>query len=180
MKIYTRTGDTGETGLFGGPRVPKDAQRIEAYGTVDELNAMLGLARSAGLPKTVDAIVTTAQNELFELGAELATPPSHGSDAARITAAHVTRIESSIDELEQQLPQLKTFILPGGSQGAATLHVARCVCRRAERASVRLAATEHVSSHVLAYLNRLSDLLFVAARATNQSAGAEETPWQAP
>jgi cob(I)alamin adenosyltransferase len=180
MKIYTRTGDQGETGLYGGGRVRKDDPRIAAYGTVDELNALLGLARAESLPPEIDAVLARLQNELFDLGAELATidPPAMGT--AVINAARIAALESTIDRFEEHLAPLKQFILPGGCQGAALLHVSRTVCRRAEREVVFLAAIpqEKVSPDVIVYLNRTSDLLFVLARAANAAAGVADVPWQ--
>ena len=178
MKIYTKTGDGGETGLFAGPRVGKDDARIEAYGTVDELNALLGVVRTAGVSPEIDAIVEKVQNDLFGVGAELATPDPKAKGIRRITAAEVTPLEDAIDRLDARLPRLKQFILPGGSPAAAQLHFARTVCRRAERRVVALAHRgESVSDYVLTYLNRLSDLLFVLARAANQDDGQAETTW---
>jgi cob(I)alamin adenosyltransferase len=181
MKIYTKTGDSGDTGLFGGPRVPKDDLRIEAYGTVDELNAQLGLARSESLPPDVDALLGRLQNELFVVGAELATPQPH-PHVPRIEAAHVAALEQAIDQAEAQLPPLREFILPGGTRAAALLHVARAVCRRAERRVVRLSRREgeNVSPQVVVYLNRLSDLLFVLARQMNAHSGQGDVAWQKP
>lgn len=179
MKIYTRTGDSGETGLLGGPRVAKDAARIEAYGTVDELNAAVGLARAEGLPAPMDAILARVQHELFTAGAELArAKPAAASDPA-IAQADVRRLEADIDELEGGLAPLGQFILPGGTRAAAALHLARTVCRRAERRVVSLAkvAGQEVSGTLVAYLNRLGDLLFVLARAANAAAGREDEPW---
>jgi cob(I)alamin adenosyltransferase len=184
MKIYTKTGDAGETGLFGGPRVRKDDPRIEAYGTVDELNAFLGLVRceAASLPAEIAATIERVQHELFAIGAELASsdPARHG--LALIRQPHVEALEGEIDALEARLPTLKEFILPGGSRGAALLHVARAVCRRAERQVVALAAGRSAafSPQIVTYLNRLSDYLFVAARAANRSAGQAEIPWSKP
>jgi cob(I)alamin adenosyltransferase len=180
MKIYTKTGDDGTTGLFGGPRVAKDAPRIEAYGTVDELNAVLGLVRTELLPTAIDALIERVQNELFDLGAELATPDPAAKGTVGIGAEQIARLETAIDEHDLRLSPLKQFILPGGSRGAAALHLARCVCRRAERRLVSLAAVsaERISPHLVVYLNRLSDLLFVLARAVNAAAGVEDVPWK--
>lgn len=177
MKIYTKTGDNGETGLFAGPRVRKDAPRIEAYGTIDELNAVLGCARCQPLPAEVDALLATVQNELFNLGAELATLDPGKLQLAVISAAHIAALEAAIDRFEAHLTPLRQFILPGGSAGAAWLHLARTVCRRAERRLVALAAAETISPHLLVYLNRLSDLLFVLARTANRAAGLADAPW---
>lgn len=178
MKIYTKTGDRGETGLFGGPRVRKDHPRVEAYGSVDELNAVLGLVRCENVGDPLDRLLATIQNELFELGAELASPQPDRVGTRRITADQATALESAIDEHEAGLPPLKAFILPGGCRAAALLHVARTVCRRAERRVVTLSEQESLGSDVIIYLNRLSDLLFVLARAVNQAAGRGDVPWQ--
>jgi cob(I)alamin adenosyltransferase len=182
MKIYTRTGDSGDTGLFAGPRVRKDDVRIEAYGTVDELNAVLGLARCEPLPPEIDGVLERVQSELFSVGAELATPEPGKHGMMLIGDGHCTALEQAIDELEAALPPLKNFVLPGGSRGAALLHLARGVCRRAERRIVTLAHTpgHEVSPAILRYLNRLGDYLFVAARFANRRAGAVETPWRKP
>lgn len=177
MKIYTRTGDDGTTGLFGGGRVSKADPRVDAYGTVDEANAALGWARAAGLPASVDAVLATAQATLFDVGAALASPAPLGATPAPGAAADVADLEAAIDALDAVLEPLKTFILPGGTEGAARLHVARTVVRRAERAVVDLAAREPVDPAVVRYLNRLSDLLFVQARAANRAAGRPDVPW---
>jgi cob(I)alamin adenosyltransferase len=180
MKIYTKTGDLGETGLFAGPRVKKDDCRIEAYGTVDELNAVLGLARSAKLPSEIDELVAAIQHRLFDLGAELATPDPKSRGTQFISAAAVDELEQAIDRFEADLSPLKAFILPGGSVGAAWLHFARTVCRRAERRVVTLANQEGATFSPLpvVYLNRLGDLLFVLARAANRLANQPDIPWQ--
>lgn len=182
MKIYTKTGDEGQTGLFAGPRVRKDDVHIEAYGAVDELNAFLGLARSESLPVEVEAILAEVQNELFAVGAELATPDPQKHGTALIAERHSRALELAIDQMESHLPPLTQFILPCGGRGATLLHVARGVCRRAERRVVTLMAEPGclVSQQVLIYLNRLSDYLFVAARFTSQSAGLSEVPWNKP
>lgn len=180
MRIYTGGGDHGETGLFGGGRVSKDHARVEAYGTVDELNAALGLARAAGLPPEADAIAGRVQAELFVLGADLATPESsrtRGEEVMRLGPEIVAALEADIDRCEEQLPALTTFILPGGAPSGAALHLARTISRRAERRLVGLARTDEISDQTLPYLNRLSDLLFVLARLANLQAGAAETPW---
>jgi len=181
MKIYTKTGDQGQTGLFGGPRVAKDSPRIEAYGSVDELNAVLGVARAAGVPAAFDAPLARVQNQLFDLGAELAAPDPAKFALAGVTDECIAALEQEIDAWEATLPPLRQFILPGGAPAAAHLHVARTVCRRAERRVITLAAieTEHVAPRAIIYLNRLSDWLFVLARAVNQSVGINDTPWQA-
>lgn len=181
MKIYTRKGDSGETGLRGGARVAKDHLRIEACGTLDELNAAVGLVRSGQLPEDLDHLLERLQNELFEVGAELAAPRPAAGGALTIGAGHVQSMEQEIDRLQESLPPLKQFILPAGTPAAAALHLARAICRRAERRLVTLSRSdEQVSSHVLAYMNRLSDLLFVAARAANAQAGRPDDPWRKP
>ncbi len=180
-KIYTRRGDDGSTGLFGGPRVRKDDLRVSAYGDVDELNSALGMAREEVLQQAdLLALIDALQSELFTLGAELATPDAGKApkEVPRITAAHVTRLEQEIDRLTAELPEMKNFILPGGSRAGAALHFCRTVCRRAERRAVALADGTAVSSAAMAYLNRLSDLLFVMARAANLRAGGREIPWK--
>lgn len=178
MKIYTKTGDTGETALFGGERVPKDALRIEAYGSVDELNCVLGVIRSLGPDRKISAALLKIQHQLFELGADLATPIVHKSPMIpRIKASHAAALERTIDSMERALQPLKSFILPGGSVAASQLHLARTVCRRAERNVVRLSRNEDIGSAVIIYLNRLSDLLFVLARYENLSSAHEEVKW---
>ena len=179
MKIYTKTGDSGETSLFDQTRVPKSDPRVDAYGEVDELNACLGLARAAGVDEDVAAVLTEVQKDLFALGARLADPSV--KIAARVTKAavtpdHVARLEATIDRLEGELAPLQRFILPGGSRGGAALHLARTVCRRAERRVVALGAGE-VEPIAIVYLNRLSDLLFVMARAVNHRSAVPETEW---
>ena len=186
MKIYTRTGDAGSTGLFGGPRVSKDDARIEAYGTVDELNAALGCVRSAGtagsFDDALDHQLEQVQHELFSIGAELAAPDPDAHDLRVITTGHVARLEAWIDEHESGLQPLKHFILPGGTHAAAILHLARAICRRAERRVVTLADQEgvEISDAVIIYLNRLSDYLFVLSREVNSQAGLADVPWQRP
>lgn len=178
MKIYTKTGDGGETGLFGGPRVRKDDPRIESFGEVDELNAVLGIARAEDLGDDIDALLARIQSTLFDLGAQLASPRPDRMGTQRITADHIAALESAIDQHESGLPPLTAFILPGGTRGAAVLHLARTVCRRAERRLVTLMEREPIASECLIYLNRLSDLLFVLARAVNDAAGCEDVLWQ--
>jgi len=178
MRIYTRTGDSGTTGLVGGARVSKHDQRIAAYGDIDELNALLGVCRANCLPPEVEAVVTRLQHELFALGAELASPDGAVSGIELLSDAHVLRLEQHIDRFEQDLPALRNFILPGGSPQAAALHMARCVCRRAERQVVALAAVAPVREAALRYVNRVSDLLFVAARWCNHDAKIADTPWE--
>ena len=182
MTIYTRTGDGGETGLFGGPRVGKDAPRIEACGTLDELGAVLGLVRAEPLPAVVDHLLQRLQNELFEVGAELATPDPVAGGHRTIGPGHVGAMEADIDQHEKALPPLKEFILPCGTRAAAQLHLARAVCRRAERRVVALIrqSDEEISPVLPAYLNRLGDLLFVLARVVNAEAGRPDVPWQKP
>ena len=201
MKIYTRTGDDGTTGLFGGPRVSKDSSRIEAYGTVDELNSILGMVRSA-LPITdpwgaeqitgegarpdsvssrLDALhswLDRIQSELFDLGADLATPMDGKASVVRISGDAAERLESDIDRMEENLEPLKAFILPSGHEAATRFHLARTVCRRAERRVISLAQHEDINAHCVVYLNRLSDALFTAARAVNAATGTKETEWK--
>ncbi|MDG5767360.1 cob(I)yrinic acid a,c-diamide adenosyltransferase [Balneolales bacterium ANBcel1] len=177
MKIYTRTGDQGSTSLFGGERVPKNHIRIDAYGTVDELNCMLGLTLAADPDPDIRSILERLQHELFVLGADLATPPEKNSRIERITEADYHRLEQDIDRLEQSLSPLKTFILPGGSSGAAGLHMARTICRRAERIVYTCRKDHDISDESLIYLNRLSDLLFVMSRYENHRKGRKDIPW---
>lgn len=172
-RIYTRTGDDGSTGLADGSRRPKYAVRVAAYGTVDEANALLGLARLAAAG-TTDAMLGRIQNDLFDVGADLATPGddfSEGSSALRTTASQVARLEAEIDAMNADLAPLTSFILPGGAPAAAWLHLARTVVRRAERLAVETAAGEPVNPRAIAYLNRLSDHLFVLARVQNAAGG---------
>ena len=179
VRIYTKAGDAGETGLLGADRVPKSHLRVEAYGAVDETNSAIGLVRALGVPPALDQALDRVQNELFVLGMELATVPGTNLPGAKqLDEAAVARLEEEIDGWQASLPPLRNFILPGGSTAGAALHVARTVCRRAERAAVTLARDERVNPAVLTYLNRLSDLLFALARYTNKAEGREETPWQ--
>jgi cob(I)alamin adenosyltransferase len=180
MKIYTKTGDDGETGLFGGPRIAKDAPRIEAYGTVDELNSVLGMVRAELAPGDIDELVARIQNELFELGAQLATPDPAAHRTALLGSRQIEALESAIDRYEAGLEPLKQFVLPGGTSAAAHLHLARAVCRRAERRVVTLSheSSAPVARETIVYLNRLSDLLFVLARSVNRQAGRGDEPWQ--
>ncbi|HOJ03570.1 MAG TPA: cob(I)yrinic acid a,c-diamide adenosyltransferase [Bacteroidota bacterium] len=178
MKIYTRTGDNGMTALFGGRRVGKDSVRIEAYGTVDELNAQLGVARAAAHDLELTDRLAQLQNMLFVLGSDLATPIDNTQvNIQRIDDSHIARIERAIDEVEARLEPIRYFILPGGSPVAAQLHVARTVCRRAERSVVQLAAMEEINEADLRFVNRLSDYLFVLARFANAVAGVSDTQW---
>jgi cob(I)alamin adenosyltransferase len=182
MKIYTRTGDSGETDLFGGGRLAKDAPRIETCGAVDELNALLGLVRAGPLPHDVDLLLERIQNELFELGSEIASPEREDQRDCSIASEHVLPMEADIDRLATGLEPLSQFILPAGVRAAAELHLARTVCRRAER---RLVAAfrqdqEKISQMPLVYLIRLSDLLFVLARRVNSEAGHPDVLWKKP
>ena len=180
-KLYTGTGDRGETALFGGRRVPKDHPRVEAYGTIDELNAALGVAAAAMRQRKLIVEIQTIQNELFNIGAELASDPTRRrkKDAiVRLDPAKAAWLESLIDEYDARVPTLRTFILPAGSTAAAALHLARTVCRRAERTVVTLARDEPVSPAIIVYLNRLCDLLFVLARYLNKIDRRRELPWR--
>jgi cob(I)alamin adenosyltransferase len=180
MKIYTKTGDKGETSLYGGRRVVKDALRIEAYGTVDELNSHLGVVRTRSLPPEVGPLLERLQQELFVLGADLATPPgTTAKHVRRLDDADVLRLDEDIDRLDADLPALSAFILPSGAPAGAELHVARTVCRRAERLVTRLVREDSLDPAPLVYLNRLADLLFVVARYVNHRLGSTETTWRA-
>lgn len=177
MRIYTRTGDDGSTGLFGGGRVRKSDARVAAYGEVDELNAVLGLAVAGGAGELTEALLGL-QRELFVLGADLATPKGQETPyLPRLTPEHVAALERRIDTCDGRLPELKSFVLSGGCPLAARLHHARTVCRRAERATVALAAQADIGPVPVQYLNRLADLLFVLAREANRTAGVPETEW---
>lgn len=179
MKIYTKTGDQGDTSLFGGQRVPKDALRIEAYGTVDELNSVIGIVLADSPDRDVARILTQVQNQLFALGADLATPRSMvRKSIKRLEPRNSAPLEKHIDAIELRLKSLKSFILPGGSSVAARLHFARTVCRRAERVVVRLSRNEDIGEGITMYLNRLSDLLFVLARYANRASGVSEVKWK--
>lgn len=183
MKIYTKTGDQGSTSLFGGERVEKDHQRLQTVGEVDELNAELGAARSAldaaaESTDEIDRLLAQIQNQLFDLGAELATPQPADQGTQLLGEAEVAALEAAIDRWDALLPPLKQFVLPGGTVAAARLHVARCVCRRAERSLVTLGRNEAVRPEITVYLNRLGDLLFVLARTANHLAGRGDVPWQ--
>lgn len=180
VKIYTKTGDEGTTGLLGKGRVPKDDIRIEAYGTIDELNAVLGLIHAQEVDSSTLARISELQNELFVVGSALADPDPKGPFHSAIQPEHVQRLERLIDELESELPPLSNFILPGGAPAAAKLHLARTVCRRAERQVVGLARQPGatVPSVLIVYLNRLSDLLFVMARLANHRAQVPDIPWK--
>jgi len=182
-KIYTRTGDAGETSLLGGRRVRKDDLRVEAIGSVDEVNAALGivrveLSRGGDAPEGLDEEIGEIQHRLFDLGAELAASSAGEVRAGALGESHVARLESLIDGYEAQLEPLRAFILPGGSPAASQLHLARCICRRCERRLVQLMAVETVRGEVLQYMNRLSDLLFVLARVVNRANGVPDVLWQ--
>jgi cob(I)alamin adenosyltransferase len=185
MKIYTKTGDAGMTGLFGGRRVSKDSARVEAYGAVDETNAVLGIVRAllAG-DDALQGPMAQVQGDLFIVGADLATPEVEGKKASsyvpRVSGEDVARLERWIDGADEALEPMKSFILPSGTEAATQLHFARTVCRRAERRVVGLAHEEEISEVVRVYLNRLSDLLFMWARLVNHRAGVSETPWHPP
>lgn len=176
MKIYTKTGDAGETGLFGGGRVPKDDPRVRAYGDVDELNATLGFGAALAPEEFARETFQTIQRDLFSIGAELATP-NPAKLRASVTADQVSALEQVIDKYEATLPALKNFILPGGTPKAAALHLARTTCRRAERSVVTLGREQQINPVIIHYLNRLSDLLFVLARAVNTQAGRADIAW---
>ncbi len=180
-KIYTRTGDEGQTSLFAGGRIDKDSPRLHAYGTVDELNSMLGLAIAQGVAPELAAKLNRVQNELFVVGSDLATPlEAEAQWIVRVRADQTDRLEHEIDAMTERLPPLKNFILPGGTPGAAALHVARTICRRVERWIVAASRQESLNPQVLRYINRLSDWLFVAARLENNLAGREDATWQSP
>ena len=184
MKIYTRTGDEGDTALFGGGRVGKSHVRVEAYGAVDELNAVLGWSVTQVSDGVTRGRLERLQHDLFAIGAELATPPAREGrprpDTPDLPVARAKEMESWIDEADEELPPLRAFVLPGGSPGAAALHVARTVCRRAERAVVRLRDEESVDRSILSFLNRLSDLLFTLARLENHRSGEGDVEWRKP
>jgi cob(I)alamin adenosyltransferase len=183
LKIYTRTGDAGDTGLFGGGRVPKNHPRVEAYGDVDELNAAIGFARSIEQMPRIDEVLVPIQRDLFAIGALLATPDREKMrqhlEKARVDEQRIGQLEHAIDECDRELEPLRSFIVPGGTPKAAALHVARTVCRRAERRVVSLgeSGVDEMPPVVVIYLNRLSDLLFTLARVANRRAGAGEVTW---
>jgi cob(I)alamin adenosyltransferase len=181
MKIYTKTGDAGDTGLFGGGRVPKDHPRVEAYGDVDELNAVIGMARAIEAMPRIDELLVPIQRDLFAIGALLATPDREKMrqhlTKARVDEDRVAELERAIDDGDAELEPLRSFIVPGGSPKAAVLHVARTVCRRAERRVVSLQSDTEMPAVVVIYLNRLSDLLFTLARIANTRAGVGEVTW---
>jgi len=175
-RIYTRGGDAGQTSLGDGTRVSKSHARIEAYGTVDELNSVLGLVLARGAPAEFEPWLEQVQNELFDVGADLSVPLDPTRERLRVTDEQVARLEGLCDVVNGRLPPLRSFVLPGGTEASALLHVARSVCRRAERLAVALAEDEAVNPAALAYLNRLSDLLFILARGANE--GAREPTWK--
>jgi len=181
MKIYTRTGDQGETGLFGGGRVPKDHARVAAYGDVDELNAVLGVARATAPDAAFDPLLETVQRDLFSIGGYLATPDPAKVEAAlakaEIPPTRIAEFEAAMDQADTELPPLRAFVLPAGTAQAAALHHARTVCRRAERSVVHLAHVAVVPPVLIIYLNRLSDLLFTLARLANHRSGVADKIW---
>ncbi len=179
-RVYTRTGDDGTTGLGTGTRVPKDDLRVESYGTVDELSSSIGVALAGDLPERLVPMLTRIQNELFDVGADLCMPEEERRDVALpcVDSKDVARLEAWMDELQGELEPLANFVLPGGSACAAQLHVARCVCRRAERRVVTLQRDVAINSQTVRYLNRLSDALFVMARYANHDAGVAEPTWR--
>jgi cob(I)alamin adenosyltransferase len=180
FKIYTKTGDDGTTGLVGGNRVKKFDTRLEAYGTVDELNATLGVIRSCQIPDESSDYLVEIQNKLFNIGSRLASDEKGNAftEKLSITEKHISFLEEAIDEMEEKLPELTRFILPGGDLAAAQCHVARTVCRRAERRILEFAATHKVEPEILKYINRLSDFLFVLARKLSASSGIEDKFWK--
>jgi cob(I)alamin adenosyltransferase len=181
MKIYTKTGDKGETSLFGGGRVPKYHPRVAAYGDVDELNSVLGVVRAAASERFFDDLLESIQRDLFAIGGHLATPDpvrvSKTLKKAALSPSRVSEFERIMDEAEQELPQLRAFVLPAGTPVAASLHLARTVCRRAERSVVHLAHANEVPELFIVYLNRLSDLLFTLARLANHQDGVSDVTW---
>ncbi len=181
MKIYTRTGDTGETALFGGGRVPKDHPRVAAYGDVDELNSVLGVVRAADPAALFDLLLESIQRDLFSIGGHLATPDPQrvkkALEKASLSPGRVSEFERVMDEAERELSPLRAFVLPAGTMKASSLHLARTVCRRAERSVVHLAHSSDVPELFVIYLNRLSDLLFTLARLANHRAGLADVTW---
>jgi cob(I)alamin adenosyltransferase len=179
MKLYTKTGDKGKTSLFGGQRVPKNNIRIETYGTVDELNSVIGLARSFNKHEELDNLFQSLQNTLFNLGADLATPfgSKFEDQVKRIKEDHISYLEKEIDRMQEKSPEFKNFILPGGGHTASYLHLARTVCRRAERSAIALAEVENIGEFSIKYLNRLSDFFFICARYSNVLDGQNDIEW---
>jgi len=178
IRIYTKTGDKGDTSLFGGKRLPKSHLRIETYGTVDELNSFIGVLRDSTASEPIRSILKDIQDRLFTLGANLASDPEKPLATPDIFDSDIEALEKAIDEMTGQLPPLKNFILPGGHTTVSFCHVARCVCRRAERLAVALMLEEPVDEQIIRYLNRLSDYLFVLARQLSKDLGVEEVIWQ--
>ena len=176
-RIYTRTGDKGETGLVGGARISKDSLRVQAYGDIDELNSVLGLVGASSKDEEIASLLGRLQRGLFTVGADLASPTKKSNDVPRIAADMIAALENSIDMFQEKLPSLKAFILPGGGQTGALLHYARCVARRAERSIVALSKIEKVNENLIPYINRLSDLLFVMARVANHREARRELEW---
>jgi cob(I)alamin adenosyltransferase len=181
MKIYTKTGDKGETGLFGGERVPKNSLRIDAYGTIDELNSFIGLAVNETRNGEIKELLEEIQNDLFQIGSDLATPISEKTKKLhikRVTDLMFLKLEGEIDRFEEKLEPLRNFILPGGTKGASLMHISRTVCRRAERLVTALKDAEEINGNILIYLNRLSDLMFVLSRFENSSSGVADVKWK--
>ena len=181
MKIYTKGGDKGETGLYGGERVPKSSERIEAYGTIDELNSFIGLALTEVGSSEVKDLLGTIQNQLFTVGSDLATPIDEKNkdyEIPRVPKEFFENAEKQIDKFDAELESLKNFILPGGSRSAAILNICRTICRRAERRVVKLSASNEIGENILIFLNRLSDLFFVLARYENKVSGIPDTIWK--
>jgi cob(I)alamin adenosyltransferase len=179
MKIYTKTGDKGQTSLFGGARLPKNHIRIEAYGTVDELNSYIGLVRDVAENEAVKSVLKEVQDRLFTIGSNLASDPSKDMITPDIHQADITLLETEIDRIMAELPPLRNFILPGGHTTVSFCHIARCVCRRTERLVVALAENERVEMMIIQYLNRLSDYLFALGRLLAKDLGVEEVKWEA-
>jgi len=177
MKIYTKTGDTGLTSLIGGQRVPKNNPRIEAYGTIDELNSHLGYIIASISNHTSTSFLTQTQSHLFTIGSLLASTPNSKMKLPEITEAHIAEMEFEIDKMDAELPILQNFILPGGSKEVSSIHIGRCVCRRAERLITQIPDAENISETVLKYINRLSDYLFILARYISKIQEIEEIPW---
>lgn len=178
MRIYTKTGDDGTTGLYGGSRRSKASVRIDSYGTIDELNSLIGVIRTMTNDGEIQSILAILQDQLFTVGADLASPAENKSSSElRVDEKMISCLERYIDTLEQLLPGLKNFILPHGDAVSSMLHLSRAVCRRAERLIVRLSQEENINLNIIIYVNRLSDLLFVLARTANRKAGREDTPW---
>jgi cob(I)alamin adenosyltransferase len=181
MKIYTKTGDKGETGLFGGDRVLKSSIRIEAYGTIDELNSFIGLAVIDIKTEEIRSLLQDIQNDLFTLGSDLAAPDNEKTQKMmikRVSEVMYLKLEQEIDRFEEELKPLKNFILPGGTRGASLLHICRTVCRRAERLATALKSAEGINENIIIYLNRLSDLMFVLSRYENSRSGVPDIKWR--